>query len=92
MVDASDAGAGPVAVRAASGPPAVGIKLTEDEIDMRKLEDREQWYIARFCADDAPDWNEARFIRRCVSARSPTALSVGEVAAERTHLVGVTRS
>lgn len=45
---------------------AVGIKQSEDEIDMKKLEDREQWYIARFCADDAPDWNAAQFIRRYV--------------------------
>lgn len=56
-------------VRATPGPPAVGIKLTEEEIDMRKLEDREQWYVARFCADDAPDWNEARFVSRCAGIK-----------------------
>lgn len=57
-------------VRAATGQaPGVGLKLTEEEIDMRKLEDREQWYVARFCADDAPDWNEARFISRCAAPK-----------------------
>ena len=37
---------------------------TEAEVDAKRLEDREQWYVARFCADDAPDWNAARFVSR----------------------------
>lgn len=37
---------------------------TEAEVDAKRLEDREQWYVARFCADDAPDWNAAQFVSR----------------------------
>lgn len=34
----------------------------ELETDKRKLEERESWYVARFVADDAPDWNAATFV------------------------------
>ena len=31
---------------------------------MIQYEGREKWYEAKFCADDAPDWNPATFLRR----------------------------
>ena len=43
---------------------------TEAEVDAKRLEDREQWYVARFCADDAPDWNAAQFVSRYPPSRA----------------------
>lgn len=31
--------------------------------DLLQYAEREKWYTARFCADDAPDWNPATFVR-----------------------------
>ena len=31
--------------------------------DLKQHKDRDQWYIARFVADDAPDWNAGSFAR-----------------------------
>ncbi|KAL3160982.1 hypothetical protein ABBQ38_009372 [Trebouxia sp. C0009 RCD-2024] len=37
---------------------------TEDEEDLIQFQGREKWYEAKFCADDAPDWNPAVFLRK----------------------------
>ncbi|KAL0050332.1 hypothetical protein WJX82_009201 [Trebouxia sp. C0006] len=37
---------------------------TEDEEDLIQFQGREKWYEAKFCADDAPDWNPATFLRK----------------------------
>lgn len=31
--------------------------------DLMQYEGRENWYAAKFSADDAPDWNPASFVR-----------------------------
>lgn len=33
------------------------------EEDLWQYPDREQWYQAKWCATDQPDWNPARFVR-----------------------------
>ncbi|PRW60867.1 hypothetical protein C2E21_1253 [Chlorella sorokiniana] len=35
----------------------------EVEEDLWQFPDREQWYHAKWCAADQPDWNPARFVR-----------------------------
>lgn len=35
----------------------------EEQEDLWQYADRDQWYVARFCATDQPDWNPARFVR-----------------------------
>ncbi|KAK9817158.1 hypothetical protein WJX72_010528 [[Myrmecia] bisecta] len=35
----------------------------EAEEDLEQFADRENWYRATFCADDAPDWNPGAFLR-----------------------------
>ncbi|EFN60149.1 expressed protein [Chlorella variabilis] len=35
----------------------------EVEEDLWQYPDRDQWYLAKFCAQDQPDWNPARFVR-----------------------------
>ncbi len=32
--------------------------------DLIQFQGREKWYEAKFCADDAPDWNPATFLRK----------------------------
>ena len=32
--------------------------------DLIQFQGREKWYEAKFCADDAPDWNPAVFLRK----------------------------
>lgn len=32
--------------------------------DLIQFQGREKWYAAKFCADDAPDWNPATFLRK----------------------------
>ena len=32
--------------------------------DLIQYAGREKWYEAKFCADDAPDWNPATFLRK----------------------------
>ena len=32
--------------------------------DLIQFQGRERWYEAKFCADDAPDWNPATFLRK----------------------------
>lgn len=39
--------------------PKGGILNVQDE----EIPGRSQWYIARFAADDAPDWNSGRYLR-----------------------------
>lgn len=34
-----------------------------DEEDLMQHPDRLKWYEAKYCADDQPDWNPARFVR-----------------------------
>jgi hypothetical protein len=41
----------------------VAAASTEEEEDLMQIKDRDQWYVARFCADDAPDWNPGRFVQ-----------------------------
>lgn len=31
--------------------------------DLQQIKDRENWYLPKFAADDAPDWNPGRFVR-----------------------------
>lgn len=31
--------------------------------DLQQIKDRENWYLPKFSADDAPDWNPGRFVR-----------------------------
>ncbi len=31
--------------------------------DLLQYKDRDQWYLPKFVADDAPDWNPGRFLR-----------------------------
>lgn len=30
---------------------------------MKQIAGRDQWYVARFIADDAPDWNPGKYLR-----------------------------
>ena len=30
--------------------------------DLIQFKDREKWYAAKFCSDDAPDWNPGSFV------------------------------
>ena len=32
--------------------------------DLIQFQGRDRWYEAKFCADDAPDWNPAVFLRK----------------------------
>ena len=31
--------------------------------DLEQYKDRENWYLPKFSANDAPDWNPGRFVR-----------------------------
>ena len=31
--------------------------------DLWQYPDRDQWYLAKYAANDQPDWNPARFVR-----------------------------
>ena len=31
--------------------------------DLEQYKDRANWYLPKFSADDAPDWNPGRFVR-----------------------------
>lgn len=55
--------------------------------DIRKLEDRESWYTARFIADDAPDWNPATFVsaRQLANGLQAVELDI-EISRERVPL------
>ncbi|KAK9822016.1 hypothetical protein WJX74_000790 [Apatococcus lobatus] len=42
---------------------AVQAAVATAEEDLMQYEGRENWYAAKFSADDAPDWNPAKFVR-----------------------------
>jgi hypothetical protein len=42
---------------------AAAAEAPEVEEDLWQYADRDQWYLAKFCAQDQPDWNPARFLR-----------------------------
>lgn len=48
--------------RPGAGQAVQGAVATADE-DLMQYEGRENWYAAKFSADDAPDWNPASFVR-----------------------------
>ena len=31
--------------------------------ELLQYKDRDRWYLPTFAADDAPDWNQGRFVR-----------------------------
>ena len=31
--------------------------------ELMQYKDRDRWYLPTFAADDAPDWNQGRFVR-----------------------------
>lgn len=35
----------------------------KEEEDLLQYKDRDQWYLPKFVADDAPDWNPGKFLR-----------------------------
>ena len=57
-------------------------KLQDEEI-----KGRDQWYIARFVADDAPDWNAGRYLRtEPAGPNYRTVVFEAEVSRERVPL------
>jgi len=49
-------------VAAATGMTFEEREQEEREMDIRRLEERESWYAARFIAEDAPEWNICTFV------------------------------
>lgn len=45
------------------GHVAAAAQAADVEEDLWQFADREQWYHAKWCAADQPDWNPARFVR-----------------------------
>ena len=47
--------------------PAVAVQLLltvcQPVQDLLQYKDRDRWYLPTFAADDAPDWNQGRFVR-----------------------------
>eukprot|EP00884_Botryococcus_braunii_P014682 jgi/Botrbrau1/23214/Bobra.0041s0058.1 len=62
-----------VSLRAAS----VDSQQVGEEEDLIQIEGREQWYMTKFVADDAPDWNPAKWLRS-----SPAKQGLREVVLE----------
>lgn len=59
----------------------------DDEEDLKQYKDRDQWYVARFVADDAPDWNPATFLRsRQVTPGLRSVVVEAEISREKVPL------
>ena len=55
--------------------------------DLRQIANRDEWYIARFVADDAPDFNPATFLSSKAAGPSLRTVSVvAEVSREKVPL------
>lgn len=67
---------------------ALTVKQAEEmDLDIRKLEERETWYTARFIADDAPDWNTATFVGTSPAANGCSIVELDiEISRERVPL------
>lgn len=67
---------------------ALTVKQAEEmDLDIRKLEERETWYTARFIADDAPDWNTATFVGTSPAANGYSIVELDiEISRERVPL------
>jgi hypothetical protein len=74
----------------AAAPTSSNLTKKEAEelaADIKKLEDRESWYTARFIADDAPDWNPATFVASRPVANGLQAVELEvEISRERVPL------
>ena len=64
-------------LRLACPPQASASSPADQEEDLWQHPDRASWYLARFAADDQPDWNPATFLRS-----APLAPGVKEVVLE----------
>ena len=57
--------------------------------ELLQYKDRDRWYLPTFAADDAPDWNQGRFVRsrqlapgvkevRCIACENHCNVQPGE--------------
>lgn len=59
--------------------------------DLWQFPDREQWYHAKWCAADQPDWNPARFVRSTQLAPGVRCVEHGGLPAGRRRGLGARR-
>lgn len=58
-----------------------------DVQDLRQIKDRDEWYIARFVADDAPDFNPGQFLSSAPAGPSLRVVAVeAEISREKVPL------
>ncbi len=57
------------------------------DVQDEEIKGRDQWYIARFVADDAPDWNAGQYLRtEPAGPNHRTVIFEAEVSRERVPL------
>ena len=55
--------------------------------DLKQIKDRDEWYIARFVADDAPDFNPGAFVASQDAGPSLRTVSISaEISREKVPL------
>ncbi|KAF5842721.1 hypothetical protein DUNSADRAFT_5488 [Dunaliella salina] len=66
---------------------SVSTSAVSDEEDLIQFPERMRWYETKFCADDAPDWNSATFLRsEDVAPGLRNVVVLAEVSRERVPL------